>query len=187
VTLFEYVAVAASLLCSFTAARLLGGIAAAFQPGPRYWIHAGWVCLAVVSVTTNWWLFWSYHEVDWNYWRFLVALLPLVILYVLATVLVPAGSSEVRSWRDHYFEVRRRFFLLNIGYVFAFYLATVVLLGHPVLHYRRVIPASLLTIFTAGLVSDAPRLQTAVFFGFVTVNTVAAVLFQGPGDFNAPF
>ena len=185
-TLFEYIAVAASLVCSFVVVRLLGGIAAAFQPESRYWVHAIWVCLGIFLISLNWWLFWSYQEVDWNYTRFLIALLPLGILYVTASVVIPAEASQVRSWRDHYFTIRRRFMALNIAYVAAIVLATVVLLGSPVWHPGRVLLAIAIAMFTAGLFSESPRLHAAIVLWFTAHNLLAAVIFQSPGSFGTP-
>jgi len=59
----RYVAVAASLVCSFTAIRFLGGAAAAVRPSERYWVHATWVFLVVVLLSMQWWFFWSYRDV----------------------------------------------------------------------------------------------------------------------------
>ena len=183
-TLFEYIAVAASLLSSFVAVRLLGGLAAAFQPDSRYWVHAGWVCLSIFLITLNWWIFWSYREVDWNYALFVLAHLPLALLYLLATVLVPAESSQVLSWRDHYFTVRRRFFALNIAYIGSAFLCTVILLGHPVLHPRRVLIVVIVAMFTAGLMKESPRLQVAILLVFAATQIVAAALWLRPGSFG---
>lgn len=63
---------------------LLEYIAAAFQPESRSWVHASWVCLGIFLISLTWWFFWSYQEVNWNYARFLIALLPVGLLYVLA-------------------------------------------------------------------------------------------------------
>jgi len=73
-TLFEYVAVAASLICSFVAVRVLGAAAAVLRPGERYWVHAAWVFLVLCILSVQWWLFWSYHDVEWTYARFILAL-----------------------------------------------------------------------------------------------------------------
>ena len=183
-TLFEYIAVAASLVCSFAALRLLGGVADAFQPGRRYWVHTSWIFLLVFLITLNWWLFWSYREVEWNYARFMLSLLPLGLLYVLTTLLVPSDAPRIRSWRDYYFEIRVRFFALNIAYVGALTVNTVVLLGHPVFHWRRVLPVILCAAFAAGLLSRSPRLHAAVILGVAAFNAAVATLFGRPGAFD---
>jgi hypothetical protein len=171
---------------SFVALRLLGGIAPALDRDRRYWVHATWIFLGVFSITLNWWLFWSYREVEWDYLRFLVALAPLGLLYVVTTLLVPAEMSQVRSWREHFFQVRVRFFAVNIAYLVAMTLTTVVLLGHPVLHSRRALPFAIVAIFAAGLASHNPRVQGAVVLVFAGVNVVAAAIFLRPGAFAIP-
>jgi hypothetical protein len=42
--------------------------------------------------------------------RFLGIIAQLGTLYFIVTTLVPEGASSVRSWRDHYYSVRVRFF-----------------------------------------------------------------------------
>lgn len=116
-TLFEYVAVAASLVCSFAAAHLLGGLAAVLRPDRRYWVHAIWVANIIFGICLAWWFFWSYREVGWDYLRFLMALSPLAILYVVASLIIPADPDSVPSWQQHYFDIRVRFFALNLIYL----------------------------------------------------------------------
>jgi hypothetical protein len=183
-TLFEYVAVAASLVCSFAAVRLLGGAAAAIRPDRRYWVHATFVLALVFLVTNQWWFFWSYRDVEWDYGRFMIALLPLGILYVMSTLLIPADAGQVRSWRRHYFEVRVRFFTFAIALLAALVLDTVVLLGHPVIHARRVIPAVLGAAFAAGMVSDHPKLHATIALVAAAMCVVVGVVFVRPASFG---
>lgn len=180
-TLFEYVAVAASLLCSFSAVRLLAGFSAAFRPDRRYWVHSVFVVQGVVMISMNWWLFWGLRDVDWSYPRFLVALLPLAVVYVQATLLVPADPGLVRSWRDHYFQIRSRFFSLGVAYVVSLTLVTVVLLHHPLLHPRRAFPAAFIGMQAAGALSGDVRLHAGLAIGTVLLTGVALVLSSEPG------
>jgi hypothetical protein len=185
VTLFEYVAVAASLVCSFAAARVLGGLAAVLRPDSRYWVHAVWVVNVLFGICLAWWLFWSYREVDWNFLRFLLALSPLAIIYVVASLVVPADAESVPSWRKRYFDVRVRFFVLNLAYLAANFVNTVVLLGHPMIHRQRILVAGLAALFSAGAVSPRPKLHAAIVLVFTVCNVMAAFLSLRPGSFGA--
>jgi len=179
------VAVAASLVCSFAAARLLGGLAAALQPDRRYWVHAAWVANAIFGLCLAWWFFWSYREVDWNFLRFLMALSPLAMIYVVATLVIPADAESIRSWRQYYFDIRIRLFALNLAYLAVNFLNTVVLLGQPIFHRQRILVAALGGVFSAGLVSPRPRLHTAIVLAFTVCNLIAGALTMHPGSFGA--
>ena len=115
-TLFEYLAIAFSLVLSFSAIRLVGGLPHALRREGRYWVHVAFVVGLLFSVTNAFWVFWSFREISWNYPKFLLALLNPGILYLLAATLVPENPETVRSWRDHYYAVRRRFFIGWIHY-----------------------------------------------------------------------
>lgn len=184
-TLFEYVAVAASLVCSFSAARVLGGVTATLRPERRYWIHTTWVFSVLFGISLAWWLFWSYREVDWNYLRFLIALSPLAIVYVLSSLLVPADAESVLSWRQHYFEIRVRFFALNLAYVAANALNAVVLLGQPVLDLQTLISGGIAAMFGAGMVSERPRLHAAIAVAQVLLMLLGASVLLRPGSYGA--
>jgi len=182
VTLFEYVAVAASLVCSFAAARLLGGLTSTLQAERRYWVHSAWAFSVLFGISLAWWLFWSYREVEWNYLRFLIALIPLGLLYVLASLLIPADADSVTSWRDHYAEIRVRFFALNLAYVAANTLNAVLLLGQPVFNQGRAISAALSALWVAGLVSANPKLHASIVLVQAGVLVAVAIAVLEPGS-----
>ena len=183
-TLFEYVAVAASLICSFSAVRLLGGAAPALRPEVRYWVHAVWVLMLMFLLSVQWWFFWSYRDVEWDYARFMLALSPLGLLYVQSTIVVPADTSEVKSWRAHYFDIRGRIFAIGLAMLAAMVACTVVLLGHPILHWRRVLPGSMAALFLVGLVSERPNVHGVIAVAMTALMVVAAVVFVRPGAFG---
>jgi hypothetical protein len=182
VTLFEYVAVAVSLVCSFAAVRLLGGLAAVLDPDRRYWVHATWVFGGLYGLSLSWWTFWSNREVEWDYARFLMALSPRAILYVIAGLLIPADTQSVRSWQHHYFNIRIRFFALSLAYVAAIILNSVVLLGAPILHPRHLPLGVLGVMYVVGLVSEHPKLHAAIVMAFVGINLIGTALIMRPGS-----
>ncbi len=184
-TLFEYVAVAASLVCSFAAARVLGGIAATLQRERRYWVHATWAFSILFGISLAWWIFWSYREVEWNYLRFLIALFPLGLLYILASLLVPGDPDSITSWRNHYEEIRVRFFALNLVYLAANTLNAVLLLGQPVFDQRRAVTAAIGALWVAGMVSANPKLHAAIVLLQAGALVVAAAAVLEPGSMGA--
>jgi len=110
---FEYISVAVSLIYSLILARLLGALPAALRPGARYWVHTLWVVILLIATVDSWWDIWSYREVDWSPVTFVSLLGIPSIIYLRATVLLGEQPREVASWRAHYYDSRRPFFLLQ--------------------------------------------------------------------------
>ncbi len=100
-TLFEYLAIAYSLVFSFSAMRLVGGLPHALDPNRRYWLHVCWVLIQLVGTAGQFWLFWSYRDVEWSYPRFLLTLANPSLLYFNACTLVPEAPASVESWRTY--------------------------------------------------------------------------------------
>ena len=97
-TLFEYLAIAFSLVFSFAGMRLVGGLPYAVQPSRRYWIHLNFVCLLLLAAVVQFWIFWSYRTVEWTLPTFLLVLLSPGLIYYNACTLIPENSSAVESW-----------------------------------------------------------------------------------------
>jgi hypothetical protein len=157
--LFEYIAIAFSLVFSLTALRLVGGMPHATRPDRAYWVHIVFLVTALLYVINGFWAFWSYHDIPWTYLRYVVALTNPTMQYYLATVLVPGEPAEVRSWRDHYYSVRRRFFIGMgiLGGTAAF--TTTMLVNLPLIHPARLGELGTLAIAVVGLTSEDARVQ----------------------------
>jgi hypothetical protein len=110
----------------------------------------------------QWWFFWAYRDVEWSYGKFMLALAPLGLVYVLTSLLIPAEIDRIESWKAHFYEVRFWVCGLALAVVLVMVLCTVVLLGHPVVHARRVVPASLAVLFAAGMASKTPKIHQAI-------------------------
>jgi len=105
-------------------------------------------------------------------------------MYVVSSLLIPAEAGQIRSWRAHYFDVRVRIFSLSLAILAAMVLCTVLLLGHPLVHPRRILPGSLAVLFAAGLVSKDPKLHAAItVVSWVLLLAIAAV-FTRPASFG---
>jgi hypothetical protein len=108
-SLFEYVAIAFSLIFSFAVLRLVGGISYALEPGRVYWVHAAHVGFQLLGNVISFWVMWSYREVEWTLPTFLFVLTGPTLYYFNASVLIPEAPASVESWRAHYFSVRKRY------------------------------------------------------------------------------
>jgi hypothetical protein len=110
VTLFEYLAIAFSLVFSFAALRLVAGLPHAIAANRRYNVHVTHVFILLFATAAVFWAFWSARNVEWTFPRFLIQLAGPAALYFLACTLIPDEPVSVMSWRDYYFAVRRRYF-----------------------------------------------------------------------------
>ena len=100
-TLFEYLAIAFSLVYSFSAMRIVAGLPSATQHGRRYWVHLTFVCLALIATAGAFWGFWSFRGVDWTMPKFFMALAgPVFVPFIRVHHLVKNRGDGPR--RSHY-------------------------------------------------------------------------------------
>jgi hypothetical protein len=97
-TLFEYLAIAFSLVFSFAAVRLVGGLPAALARERRYWVHLSFVFHELFRVAAGFWAFWSLRETEWTFPAYLLALVGPGLVYFAAMAcwaLVTAVATTV--------------------------------------------------------------------------------------------
>ncbi len=180
-TLFEYLAIAFSLVYSFSAMRIVAGLPSATQHGRRYWVHLAFVCLALVATAVAFWGFWSFRDADWTLPKFLLALAGPGLLFFLACTLIPESPSTVVSWRDYYYSVRSRFFLGLIVWALAIESLVTVVLDVPWLNPIRVSHAATVLIGILGASSASHRVHS----GLALVG-IAGFLVMAPTIFLQP-
>ncbi len=162
-TLFEYVTVAISIVLALGVMRLLDGLRFAVLPERRYWTHFLWIATKLLNHALYWWGMWALRDLfSWNFGSFLWVLLFPAALYLQSTSLVTTNPSEITSWRDHFYSIRRWFFAINILLVPYAATTTAVLLGVPLFHVSRVPLALVLVLNVLGVVSARPRLHLAI-------------------------
>ena len=186
-TLFEYLAIAFSLLFSFSAMRLVGGLPHAVQSQRRYWVHLSLVCFQLLTTVIIFWLFWSFRTVAWNFPIFLLVLASPCLIYFNACTLIPENPSAVVSWHDYYYSIRRRFFIGVCCWVLAVATISTIVLKLPLLHTGRAAQAALLAGGVVGAASTNERVHSALvlFFGLLSLLLVATLAFR-PGSFAPP-
>jgi hypothetical protein len=182
VTLFEYLAIAYSLVFSSAAIRLVSGLPHAVHSGRRYYVHLLHVFLLLFALVLVFWSFWSFHDLQWNLFRFLSLLTGPGLLYFLACTLVPDSPSSVTSWRDHFFSIRRTYFLGLCLWFVPLSINTTMLLDLPLLHPARAVHLGILSMGVIGATTSSPVVHTIMAIGgMVVVLFAAAVLFL-PGS-----
>ena len=61
-TLFEYLAIAFSLVFSFSAMRLVAGLPYAAQANRRYWVHLVFVSAHLLLTAVGFWNLWNFRD-----------------------------------------------------------------------------------------------------------------------------
>jgi hypothetical protein len=174
-THFEYLAIAFSLVFSFAAIRLVGGIPDALVPGRRYWVHLSLVFHELLRVSAGFWAFWSFREFAWTFPTYLLALVGPGLVYFLAATLVPADPTGVDSWRDFYFGVRRRYFLAIVCWAVVVAITTTVVVQMPWSHPFRLVQLGFLAFGVVGAASANPQVHAGLAWVSLGVPAIAAV------------
>ena len=66
-TLFEYIAVAYSLIVAIGVGRMIGGVAAIWMSDTDHWPVRLWSGLNLIGYFGTFWIFWGYRAVEqWN-------------------------------------------------------------------------------------------------------------------------
>lgn len=182
-TLFEYLAIAFSLLFSFTAMRLIHGLPDTLDPKRRYPVHAFLMLIHLFGTAAVFWAFWSYRDATWTFGRFVLAMASPGLIYLCACTLIPDDPAAVQSWRTYYYSVRRKYFLVFTLWVLVVAAATTVLIQMPLVHPARGIQAGLLSAGIVGAVSSNARVHRGIvaFLVALIVVGVAAVIAR-PGS-----
>ncbi|NND66234.1 MAG: hypothetical protein HKN19_01490 [Halioglobus sp.] len=115
-TLFEYITVVVSMVLALTVVRGLDAIGRVYTAKYRYNIHVAWFSLKLFQPLLMWWSMWGLKGVTgWNFLAFVIVVAGPTLLYLQMATLVPRDLTMDSDWRGHFYTVRRRFFLTNIG------------------------------------------------------------------------
>ena len=161
-TLFEYLAIAFSLVYSLAALRLLGGLPSALDPRRRSLLHLLLSLTILYVVTISFWVFWSLRDVAWTFGGFLIALTIPGTLYYCAAVLIPENPEDVASWDTHYFAVHRRCYGGLALWAAAAALSAGVNLGMDIAHPARLVQGTALTIGVVGASATTRRVHVVL-------------------------
>jgi hypothetical protein len=161
-TLFEYLAIAYSLVLSFSATRLISGLSYAAQADRRYWVHLVFTVGQLLATVLAFWNLWSFRDATWTLHIFSLTLAIPVSLHFLACALVPEQASGVESWRSYYFSARRRIFISYIAVSVAIFLASRVVNETPWLNPIHLTQFIGLSIGVTGLSFSDERVHFAL-------------------------
>lgn len=178
-SLFEYLAIAFTLVISTSVMRIADGLSESFRGPDRYWIFQGQLSIALVANVAAFWNYWSFSDAEWTFPRFVLAVSGPVALYFGTASLVPSDRDEVDSWRDHSRAVRRRFYLSLCAWSLLVAVTTTVLLDMGIRHPARATELITLLIGGIGSFSESERVHGALvvftmMFAVVALTTLAA-------------
>ncbi len=182
-TLFEYLAIAFSLVLSFAAMRLIAGLSYAAQPDRRYWIHLVFVVGQLFLTIVAFWNLWNLRDATWTLPRFILVLAIPGLFYFTACALIPEQASAVESWRGYYYSARRRYFLGVAALALVVTFAATAILGLPWLHPARVSQLLGVGIGLIGASSSSERVHTGLALLILVVTfVVMPIVFLEPGS-----
>lgn len=161
-TLFEYLAIAFSLVFSLAGTRLVGGLPHAVASGRRYWVHLCLVWFQLLATVVVFWNFWSFRDVAWTFPTFLLVLASPGLVYYNASVLVPVDAAAVESWRVYYYSVHRRYFVGVACWALVVALGATEIWGMPMLHPFRAIQAVAFVMGVAGAATANERVHATI-------------------------
>ena len=109
---FEYLTAFLSLVQAFAVSRILAGFGSFIRERDRiefYWVHVGWMILAILGVCQIWWTMWGFRSSEvTNFPQFLAYVLPSFLFVLVAYLIVPeTGSTSHFDMRKYYFDHRK--------------------------------------------------------------------------------
>jgi len=111
---YQHVVVVMSIVLGLSVTQLLKGLAQLYRTRKRvrpYWLHTAWIVLLVFFSLVLWWLHWNYRTIeDWNFFRFVLYLSPMIVFYFLTSIVIPDASDPVTDYRAYYYSSRLVFF-----------------------------------------------------------------------------
>jgi hypothetical protein len=184
-THFEYLAVSFSIVLSFAAVRLLGGMSDVFARSRVHWVHAAWVAHQLLFVAYVWWIVWSYRDVSWNFFRFAAVLAAVSLVYYQAATLVPPQTGSVASWREYLHSVRVQFFGAVIVWSVVILFNTAYILNVPALHSSRVGQMVTLAVGIVGVATDRAAIHRMLIVIIILLWPIRVLLAIAPSSLSA--
>ncbi len=120
---FEYITVLTSLVVAVGVSQLISGWGRLYlnrSEARPYALQAAVSVLLLVALLQSTWGYWGFRDASWDFFRFMLALAPLLPIVGASYLILPRGEGPTgssRSPRDHYFAVHRVVFLLLAAWI----------------------------------------------------------------------
>ena len=179
---YEHVVVVMSMVLGLAVTQVLKGAAQLYRTRRRvrtYGLHWAWVCLLVIFSFFVWWTFWNYREVaNWNFFRFVLYLSPVITFYFLTSLAFPDPADGVTDMKQYYYSNRVGFFATFALYGLLAGLTAVLVRGLPLLdpsNLFRVLMVILLLVLTR---TTSERVHVAIFTACATLLLAFILVFH---------
>ena len=180
-TIFEYLAIAYSLIFSLAAVRLVAGLPHALDRTRTYAVHVAHVGLLLFAIAALFWSQWSARDVEWTFPKFLLQLAGPGTIYFLACTIVPDDPAAVQSWQQYFFSIRRRYFAGLCVWALVLAVNATVFTGLPFLHPIRGVQLGILAAGVLGLSTDRSAAHLSILVGAALLVALATVLLYSAG------
>lgn len=186
-TLFEYLAVAFSIVLGFSLTHLLGSVRDIFDPDRRYSVHIAFFFFLLLLHPQLWWAYWDLHDdAPWNLFTFFYTLAGPGLLYLMATSAVPVDRTGSPSWEDHFVSSRRWIYGSTAAYSVWAIGAVYWVFGVPLLHPYRLIQVSLFLVSIAAALLPSRRMDRFAVTLLLIIFIGSQLAFRiNPGGFSA--
>ncbi len=184
-TLFEYLAVAFSIVLGFSFTHLLGSVRSVFDPERRYSVHIGFFFYLVLLHPQLWWALWDLHDdAPWNLFTFFFTLAGPGLLYLMTTSAIPIDRSQSRTWEEHFVSSRRWIYGFTASYAVWGIGEVYWVFGVPLFHPYRIVQGSLFIVAIAAALLPSSRMDRFAVTMFLIVLIGGQLVFRiNPGGY----
>lgn len=163
---YQHIVVVMSIVLGLSLTQLLKGIAQLYRARRRvqpYWIHSAWIGLLIVFSLFVWWTYWNYRGIaEWNFFRFVIYLSPMIVFYFLTAIVIPDPSDTVSNLKEYYFSSRVGFFGTFALYGVLAGLTAVIVRGLAWLDASNVFRLAMVLLLLIALRSGSERVHAVV-------------------------
>jgi hypothetical protein len=118
---FNHLAVFISMILGLGVAQLLSGFGRWIEQRTTFRAYGpaiAWAGILLVAHVQAWWsMFGLQHQIGWTFLQFWVVLLGPIVLFLLATLVLPGSGAAELDLHTNYFAQRRWFFGLLLGFL----------------------------------------------------------------------
>ena len=111
----EFLSVAASIVLALALGKLISSLPYVMDKSRFDWVHLLFVNWALLGGLMQWWRTWDLHAHElWSFGDFLLVMIPAITFYLSVHVLTSEAPREVASWRAHFSNRYRWFFVATL-------------------------------------------------------------------------
>jgi hypothetical protein len=177
---YEHLLVVMSIVIGLSITQLLKGAAQLYRARARvraYWLHWAWTILLLVFSLLVWWTYWGYRSIaEWDFFRFVLYLVPAVVFYFLSAITFPAPTDDVTDLRAYYYANRAGFFGTFATYAFVAGLTAMIVRDLPFTDPSNLFRVGMVALMLVGMKSASAKVHAAVF-GVSAILMIAFISF----------